>query len=54
MAGLTLRATDTDLTVGSGPVVEGPAMSLLLAATGRRAALGELSGPGVAELAKRS
>lgn len=54
VAGLTLRATDTDLTVGSGPVVEGPVMSLLLAATGRRAALGELSGPGVAELAKRS
>ena len=54
VAGLTLRATDTDLTLGSGPVVEGPAMSLLLAVTGRSAALGELSGPGVEELAKRT
>ncbi len=53
VAGLTLRATDTDLTVGSGPAVEGPAMSLLLAASGRKSALAELTGPGVQILRQR-
>jgi uncharacterized protein (TIGR03083 family) len=51
--GLTLIAIDADFTVGSGPEVEGPAMSLLLAASGRRAALADLSGPGVRTLAER-
>lgn len=54
VAGLTLRATDADWSVGSGPAVEGPAISLLLAMTGRRVALAELAGPGVATLASRS
>jgi uncharacterized protein (TIGR03083 family) len=53
IAGLTLRATDTDFSVGTGPAVEGPAMSLLLAASGRKAALDELSGPGVETLRSR-
>lgn len=53
VAGLTLRATDTDFSVGSGPVVEGPAISLLLAASGRKSALAELSGPGVDVLRSR-
>ncbi|MFN2561569.1 MAG: maleylpyruvate isomerase family mycothiol-dependent enzyme [Jatrophihabitans sp.] len=53
VAGLTLRATDTDLSVGSGPLVEGPVMSLLLAASGRPCALDELSGPGVEVLRQR-
>jgi uncharacterized protein (TIGR03083 family) len=53
VAGLTLKATDTDFTVGSGPVVEGPAISLLLAASGRKSALAELSGPGVETLRER-
>ncbi len=52
--GLTLTATDTDYSVGSGPLVEAPAMALLLAACGRRAALEELSGPGVDTLRQRS
>lgn len=52
--GLTLKATDVDFSVGAGPVVEGPAMSLLLAASGRKAALDELSGPGVGVLRTRS
>ena len=52
--GLTLKATDVDFSVGTGPVVEGPAMSLLLAASGRKAALDELSGPGVDVLRTRS
>ncbi|WP_406111625.1 maleylpyruvate isomerase family mycothiol-dependent enzyme [Streptomyces sp. NBC_01003] len=47
---LRLRATDTDLTLGTGPEVTGPALSLLLAVMGRRAALDDLHGPGVATL----
>ena len=46
-------ATDTDLDLGEGPVVEGPAISVLLALCGRAVALGELSGPGVETLAGR-
>jgi uncharacterized protein (TIGR03083 family) len=53
VAGLTLKATDTDFSVGTGPLVEGPAISLLLAASGRKSALDELSGPGVATLRER-
>lgn len=52
--GLTLSATDADLSIGSGPLVEGPAISLLLAAAGRRAALADLSGPGITTLTERS
>jgi uncharacterized protein (TIGR03083 family) len=47
VAGLTLKATDLDFTIGSGPMVEGSVMSLLLAASGRPAALDELTGPGL-------
>lgn len=53
VARLTLRATDTDFSIGSGPVVEGPAISLLLAAAGRKSALAELGGPGVETLRER-
>lgn len=53
VAGLTLRATDTDWSHGSGPLVEGPAVALMLATTGRRAALDELRGPGVETLRSR-
>ena len=51
--GLTLQATDTDWSRGSGPVVSGPARALMLATTGRPAALDELSGPGVEILRSR-
>ncbi len=34
VAGLTLKATDTDWSHGDGPLVEGPAVSLMLATTG--------------------
>jgi uncharacterized protein (TIGR03083 family) len=47
IAGLTLRATDTDWTHGDGPVVEGRLLDLLMAATGRRVALDSLSGDGL-------
>jgi uncharacterized protein (TIGR03083 family) len=53
VAGVTLNATDMELTLGSGPFVEGPAISLLLAASGRKSALDELSGPGVRLLRRR-
>jgi len=53
VAGLTLKAGDIDFSVGRGPLVEGPAVTLLLAATGRPAALDELTGPGVATLRER-
>ena len=54
VTGLTLRATDTSFSIGDGPVVEGPALALLLATTGRRSALSELTGPGVATLTERN
>jgi uncharacterized protein (TIGR03083 family) len=53
IAGLTLRATDTDWTTGSGPEVSGPAIALVMAMTGRRAALDDLEGEGKATLASR-
>jgi uncharacterized protein (TIGR03083 family) len=53
MNGLELRATDANISVGDGQRIEGPAVSLLLAASGRRAALPDLSGPGCQMLAQR-
>lgn len=53
IAGLTLRATDVDWTIGSGPEVSGPVLSLLMAMTGRKAALDDLVGEGLATLAAR-
>jgi uncharacterized protein (TIGR03083 family) len=53
ITGLTMKAADTDFAVGSGPVVEGPALALVLAATGRPSALAELSGPGLDTLRER-
>ena len=53
VAGVTLKANDIDYSVGSGPVVEGPAVSLMLAASGRKDALKDLSGEGVQVLQSR-
>ncbi len=52
--GVTLRATDADWQHGSGPQVSGPAIALLMAMTGRKRALDDLSGDGVAILRERS
>jgi uncharacterized protein (TIGR03083 family) len=52
-AGLRLRATDIDWTAGEGPEVSGPAVSLIMAMTGREAALADLSGEGVEVLRSR-
>jgi uncharacterized protein (TIGR03083 family) len=53
IAGLKLRATDTDWSHGDGPEVSGPILSLVLAMTGRKPALNDLSGDGVATLRSR-
>ncbi len=51
LAGRTLRATDTDWTVGSGPEISGDALALLLLLTGRTAAARDaLHGDGAAGL----
>jgi uncharacterized protein (TIGR03083 family) len=51
--GLTLRATDASWTHGSGPEVAGPIVSLVVAMAGRKAALADLTGDGVATLSSR-
>ncbi|MGY2078522.1 maleylpyruvate isomerase family mycothiol-dependent enzyme [Modestobacter sp. SYSU DS0657] len=48
-----LVATDVDWAFGRGPEVRGPAEALLMTVAGRRAALGELSGPGYDRLTPR-
>jgi uncharacterized protein (TIGR03083 family) len=54
IAGLALRATDTDWSHGTGAQVSGPVLSLVLAMTGRKAALEDLEGDGVPALRARS
>jgi len=51
--GLRLQATDADWSHGDGPTVEGSAMHLLSAMTGRKAALDHLAGDGVDVLRTR-
>lgn len=50
VAGVGLHATDADLSIGEGHEVRGPALSLLLAISGRPVAAGELDGPGAGAL----
>jgi uncharacterized protein (TIGR03083 family) len=51
--GLQLRATDASWSHGDGPEVSGPIVSLVMAMTGRPAAIADLSGDGVATLSSR-
>jgi len=51
--GVTLRATDAEWTRGQGPEVIGPAIALVMAMCGRKAALDDLSGDGVPVLRGR-
>jgi uncharacterized protein (TIGR03083 family) len=51
--GLRLVATDLGWAAGRGPEVRGPGEALLMAISGRRGVVGELSGPGQATLAAR-
>jgi uncharacterized protein (TIGR03083 family) len=53
LAGLRLEATDLRWSWGTGALLTGPAEALMMAATGRRAALADLDGPGVRLLAAR-
>ncbi|MGY1828926.1 maleylpyruvate isomerase family mycothiol-dependent enzyme [Geodermatophilus sp. SYSU D01180] len=50
LAGLQLRATDSDLVLGEGAPVEGTTGDLLLLVTGRTATVDRLSGEGVQRL----
>ncbi|HZZ45399.1 MAG TPA: maleylpyruvate isomerase family mycothiol-dependent enzyme [Pseudonocardia sp.] len=52
VARLRLTATDADVTIGAGPEVTGPALSLLLAICGRRVALRDVEGPAAGALAE--
>lgn len=51
--GLGLKATDVDWSYGCGPEISGPIMSLVMAMTGRKAPLDDLSGEGVSILRSR-
>ncbi len=53
ITGLRLRATDAEWAHGDGPEVTGPLISLVLAMTGRKGALPDLGGEGLATLATR-
>jgi uncharacterized protein (TIGR03083 family) len=54
ITGLKLRATDADWSTGDGPEVSGPIVALMMAMTGRKAALADLTGEGVATLQSRA
>jgi hypothetical protein len=51
--GLSFTATDADWRSGSGPLVSGTATALMTTLAGRTAALGELTGDGVATARER-
>ena len=53
LTGLRFVATDLDWSHGEGQEVYGPGEALLVAVAGRASALGDLSGDGVDELARR-
>lgn len=53
VAGLRLEPTDVAWSSGDGPVVAGPGEAIVMAAAGRRVALDDLSGNGVAVLRER-
>ncbi|MCU1528541.1 MAG: hypothetical protein JWP75_2304 [Frondihabitans sp.] len=52
-AGLQLTADDGPFTAGTGPLVTGPTLALVMTMAGRVAYLDELHGPGVATLRAR-
>jgi uncharacterized protein (TIGR03083 family) len=53
IAGLRVIATDVDWSHGAGPEVTGPALSLMLAMTGRPAGLADLQGAGLDTLRRQ-
>lgn len=52
VSGVRLLATDADVSIGDGPEVTGPALSLLMATSRRAGALDDLTGPGLGTLAR--
>jgi uncharacterized protein (TIGR03083 family) len=54
ISGLRLEANDVDWGHGDGPVVSGPMLSLVMAMTGRKTVLDDLTGEGVATLRTRT
>jgi len=54
VAGLKLCASDIGWTAGDGPAVQGSGEAIVLAAAGRKAALADLTGDGVALLRERT
>ena len=52
VAGLRLEATDADFRNGSGPILRGPLLSLVMVMAGRRIFLEQLEGDGVAHLTR--
>lgn len=53
ISGLTLRATDTEWTHGTGPEVAGPIVDLVMAMTGRKSPDATLTGEGAPTLRAR-
>jgi uncharacterized protein (TIGR03083 family) len=51
--GLCLRATDISWMAGDGPEVRGPGEAILMAISGRRSGLEDLTGDGTPDLARR-
>jgi uncharacterized protein (TIGR03083 family) len=54
IAGLSLQASDTGWSTGSGPMVTGPLLSLVMAMAGRGAAIEDLDGTGAEMLRSRA
>jgi uncharacterized protein (TIGR03083 family) len=54
IAGIRLRASDADWSHGTGPEATGPAIALVMAMTGRKAALDDLTGDGATDLRDRT
>jgi hypothetical protein len=54
IAGVSLRATDTTWSHGTGPEASGPMLAIVMAIAGRTVALTDLTGDGVATLRSRS
>jgi uncharacterized protein (TIGR03083 family) len=52
-AGLKFHATDGNWSTGEGPEVNGPGIAIVMAITGRKAALADLSGEGTDALGER-
>jgi hypothetical protein len=53
VAGLQLRADDGPFAVGSGPLVSGSTLALVVSMAGRASYVDELDGPGVRTLRSR-